>query len=87
MPRPFNPNTYLGWRRLVFQKDGHACVWCRSTERLESDHIVAFSRAPELRYEVSNGRVLCHECHKMTDTYGAKSKRTYVERMAREASK
>lgn len=72
MARVSNPNSYYGWRQRVFARDGNKCVRCGSSERLECDHIKSFSKHPELRCEVSNGRVLCHECHKKTDTYGGK---------------
>lgn len=72
MPRPLNPNNYHGWRTLVLRRDGRKCVLCGSSERLEVDHIKPFSTFPDLRYTLSNGRVLCHECHKKTDTYGGK---------------
>lgn len=72
MPRPFNPNTYRGWRKLVLERDGYRCVLCGSTERLECDHIKSYSGHPELRLNVSNGRVLCHSCHVKTESYGAK---------------
>jgi 5-methylcytosine-specific restriction endonuclease McrA len=71
MPRPFNPNNYRGWRILVLKRDCK-CVLCGSTERLECDHIKPFKTHPELRFDISNGRVLCHSCHKKTDTYGGK---------------
>jgi len=72
MPRPLNPNNYHGWRTLVLRRDGHKCTQCGSKNRLEVDHIKPFSKYPSLRYDVTNGRVLCHECHKKTDTYGGK---------------
>ena len=36
------------------------------------DHILPYSKHPERRHDVDNGRVLCHACHVKTDTYGAK---------------
>lgn len=72
MPRPFNPNTYKGWRKLVLQRDNHKCIQCGSEEKLECDHILNFRDYPDLRYEVSNGRTLCRYCHKKTETYGGK---------------
>lgn len=70
MPLPRNP--YNVWRKAVFDRDGRACTKCGSVHRLHADHIKPFSQFPDLRYEVSNGRVLCFECHKQTDTYGGK---------------
>lgn len=72
MPRPLNPKSYHGWRTLVLRRDGHCCVWCGLLDRPEVDHIKPYSKYPELHYELSNGRVLCHSCHKKTDTYGGK---------------
>lgn len=72
MPRPFNPKTYHGWRKLVLQRDNYACVICGSTEKIECDHIKPYSKFPDLIYDVNNGRVLCNSCHKKTDTYGGK---------------
>lgn len=54
------------------KRDGSTCVICGSQERPEADHIKSFRQYPVLRYSIDNGRVLCHECHKKTDTYGAK---------------
>lgn len=72
MPRPLDPNSAYGWKKLVRARDGNKCVLCGSTERLQVDHIKPFSLFPELARVLSNGRVLCFDCHKKTDTFGAK---------------
>lgn len=74
MPRPFNPRSYSGWRKLVLARDEHRCVACGSKEHVEIDHITPYSKAPELRLELTNGRTLCKSCHKVTDTYGGRAR-------------
>ncbi len=66
---------YFSWRFAVYQRDDFTCQFCRKRGgNLNADHIKSFTHYPELRYELSNGRTLCHECHKTTDTYGGKSR-------------
>lgn len=60
---------YKIWKRAVLERDGYKCVWCFATESLEVDHIKPFAYFPELRFAIDNGRVLCHNCHRTTDTY------------------
>jgi 5-methylcytosine-specific restriction endonuclease McrA len=60
---------YKEWRTSVFIRDGRACVWCGSTKQIEADHIKPWALYPALRYELSNGRTLCHECHTTTPSY------------------
>lgn len=61
------------WRRSVFKRDKYACVVCGYRGKgLEVDHIKSWSRYPELRFEVSNGRTLCKECHSKTPNYRGK---------------
>lgn len=60
------------WRKLVKIKDGNKCVICGSTKKLHCDHIKPQKRFPELKFDINNGRVLCFECHKKTETYGNK---------------
>ena len=82
-----NSFEYKLWRKSVFERDGYTCIWCglRSgngkTVYLEADHIKPFSLYPELRFAIDNGRTLCRDCHKKTNTYGSKlfSKRFYTE--------
>jgi len=66
---------YRHWRMSVFKRDNFTCVICGVHNRtLEADHIKPQSVHPELRYDLKNGRTLCHECHKKTDTYGYKQR-------------
>ena len=73
-----NGMEYRLWRVSVFQRDNYTCVWCgvRSgngkTVVLNADHIKPFSLFPELRFAIDNGRTLCVDCHKKTDTFAAK---------------
>lgn len=56
---------YRVWRSAVFARDNWTCQGCDTRGgRLEADHIKPWSLFPELRFEVSNGRTLCKECHR-----------------------
>lgn len=62
-----------GWkaaRRACLERDGYACTECGSTERLEVDHVIELSVAPELGTEVENLRTLCRPCHELRTTTG-----------------
>jgi 5-methylcytosine-specific restriction endonuclease McrA len=61
---------YRRWRRIVLTRDGHRCVKCGSTERLETDHIRSWTKYPERRYQPSNGRTLCRKCHHKRRNHG-----------------
>lgn len=54
---------YKEWRKNILLRDNYRCVECNSLENLEVDHILPYAYYPELRYELSNGRVLCRVCH------------------------
>ena len=53
---------YTAWRKAVWKRDQGICSKC---ERIGSDvdHLRSFSKYPKLRYQMSNGRVLCRSCH------------------------
>lgn len=65
---------YKLWREAVYKRDNFTCVLCGSDKsgNLEADHIKSFSSHPELRFAIDNGRTLCRECHRKTDTFGFK---------------
>lgn len=72
-----NPNRYIrttkeyyDWRKSVLERDSYSCIWCSSKSELQVDHIKPFSKYPELRFTIDNGRTLCKSCHRKTDTWG-----------------
>jgi hypothetical protein len=61
---------YKLWRTAVFERDNYTCIWCgKRGGNLQADHIKPWALYPELRYAIDNGRTLCVECHKTTDTF------------------
>ena len=69
---------YRLWREAVFERDNYTCIWCETRSGngkaiiLHADHIKPFAQYPELRFALDNGRTLCIDCHKKTETYGSK---------------
>ena len=76
-------SEYKLWRKAVFERDNYTCIWCKESNGngkaivLNADHIKPFAFFPELRFEVSNGRTLCADCHKYTASYMGRSKRYF----------
>lgn len=76
---------YSQWRQAVFERDNFTCIWCGEKDRkkLQADHIKQFAFYPLLRFKISNGRTLCIDCHKKTDSwfyFGRYLKKRYHER-------
>ncbi|MBI5732632.1 HNH endonuclease [Candidatus Jorgensenbacteria bacterium] len=65
-------NAYKLWHKEIIKRDGNMCVLCGSKKQLEADHIKPRSLFPKLALIIDNGRTLCHECHKKTDTYSGR---------------
>lgn len=71
--RAMASRRYKEWRKAVYDRDGYVCVQCGVSgdgRNLNADHIKPWSLYPAHRYELDNGRTLCRDCHKKTDTYG-----------------
>ena len=64
---------YRLWRQKVFERDDYTCVFCKRKKevsgKLNADHIKPFADYPKLRFDISNGRTLCIDCHESTPTY------------------
>lgn len=62
----FADKNYQLWRRLVLNRDDHACRYCGAEgklAKLAAHHIKAYETHPDLRLDVNNGLTLCHSCH------------------------
>jgi hypothetical protein len=58
------PSRYIAkeTRQAVLERDGHKCVRCSATERLEIDHVIPISQGGT--GEVDNLQVLCVSCNR-----------------------
>lgn len=53
------------WVKSVKTRDGWKCVDCGSTEKLHAHHVKRWKHHPDLRYDIDNGKTLCHSCHEI----------------------
>lgn len=54
------------WQRLIRGKSGRKCAACHRTDGImHADHILPWADFPDYRYDLSNGQILCKECHAM----------------------
>lgn len=56
---------YRRWRQSVFERDDYTCQLCGERGgRLQADHYpFPFSKYPDKRLDLDNGRTLCRPCH------------------------
>jgi predicted restriction endonuclease len=61
--RNWDDPRYVAWRQKVFKKDNYECSICGSNYNLEAHHLASWSKYPQYRYLVRNGRLLCKHHH------------------------
>jgi hypothetical protein len=80
---------YKQWRKLMYKRDNYTCIICGSNNRIEADHIKSLAEILEVNgirtidearncselWDVTNGRVLCHECHTKTENYAGRNRK------------
>lgn len=55
---------YIQWRLIVYKKDNYTCQMCGQKHiDIIAHHIKSFADYEEVRFEPSNGKVLCRSCH------------------------
>lgn len=75
-----NSAKYDRWRRVVFERDDYTCQKCGDRGgRLTADHIKEWFLYPDLRFDPENGRTLCLECHRKTESFGGRSYRKMLK--------
>ena len=65
--RDYNDPIYKEFRLKVLKRDKYTCQMCKKKgkrARLNVHHIMKWSSASSLRYDVDNGITLCAGCHK-----------------------
>lgn len=57
--------NYQLWRDAIHKKYNETCQKCgKTTGIMHAHHIKEYAKHPEKRYDISNGILLCEECHK-----------------------
>jgi ribosomal protein L37AE/L43A len=59
----YNSSEYKLWRDAVYKRDRHNCRLCGSSGKINAHHIFRKTDYPHLAHKVSNGIVLCEDCH------------------------
>lgn len=68
-----NSKEMQEWRKAVYERDNYTCQICNMRGGdLNVDHIKPFALYPDLRFDIDNGRTLCIECHRGTETFGGR---------------
>ena len=66
MRRNYNDPTYKKFRLDVLKRDKFTCQMCKKKgkkTRLNVHHIMKWSSAASLRFDIDNGITLCKKCH------------------------
>jgi len=63
---------YKEWRDSVYRRDRWTCHDCGIKclqGNIVAHHLISFADRKDLRYEISNGQVLCRPCHARVHQY------------------
>lgn len=73
--RPFSTKGIKGWNKGISMRDESKAKLrtFRMGKKHSEETKKKISLWSELRFSVDNGRTLCIDCHRKTDTYGNKS--------------
>ena len=55
---------YKVWKEKLLERSRGKCEDCGSEKNLECHHVQCYYEYPDLRFDVSNGKVLCCSCHR-----------------------
>ena len=72
-------SEYSIWRKAIFERDNYICQDCGDKSKkgnrieLQAHHIKRIADYPDLAYDINNGKTLCIDCHKKTETWGNKA--------------
>jgi hypothetical protein len=55
--------NHVTWSRKIKKRD-KMCQTCGTSCRLVAHHIKSWVQYPEFRYDLTNGKTLCEQCHK-----------------------
>ncbi len=66
MSSRINDDELKKWKKIIRKRDKNRCRFprCSSRKKLQVHHIYPFAQYIGLRYDISNGILLCKECHK-----------------------
>lgn len=53
----------LLWKKQLLIKFNYKCQNCSTDRKLEAHHIKKVELFPELRHDINNGIIFCHDCH------------------------
>ena len=66
--RDYSDPIYKEFRLSVLKRDKFSCQMCKKkgkSNKLHVHHIMKWSSASSLRYDIDNGITLCSDCHNL----------------------
>jgi len=63
IPGERSTSEYFNWRLKVLERDNGTCQDCGGKKKVVVHHIKPYRDYKDLRLDVNNGIILCHNCH------------------------